>query len=163
MARYQVVPRTLIFLFNQDRVLLLKGAETKRNFPGLWNGPGGHVEHGETILAGARRELWEETGYQADDLRLCGIVLDQTDPDLGIEVHIFRGDIDLLPAEPAASAEGEPRWFLQHELQGLALVPDVMVYLERIHNQKINSPVFFGRVSWLENGTIPAGTIFFEP
>ncbi|NMA13538.1 MAG: NUDIX domain-containing protein [Chloroflexi bacterium] len=162
MARYQVVPRTLIFLFNQDRVLLLKGAETKRNFPALWNGAGGHVEYGETILASARRELWEETGYRVDDLRLCGIVLDQTDPNLGIEVHIFRGDIDPLPAEPVASAEGEPCWFQRQDLQGLALVPDVMVYLEKIYSQKTGDPVFFGRVSWLEDGTIPAGAVLFD-
>lgn len=162
MDRYQVIPRTLIFLFNQERVLLLKGAATKRNFPGLWNGPGGHVEHGETVLACARRELLEESGYQADRLFLCGIVLDQTDPERGIEVHIFRGEIDAPNSLPTESAEGHSQWFFPDELNGLALVPDVPVYLERIRLQREEDPVFFGRVSWRDSESHPAGKVVFD-
>lgn len=49
--RYLVVPRTLVFLFDeQDRVLLLKGAENKIRWAGLYNGIGGHVERGKISL-----------------------------------------------------------------------------------------------------------------
>ncbi len=37
------------------------------------NQPAGHLEEGETILAGAKRELFEETGIQADMQKLIRI------------------------------------------------------------------------------------------
>ena len=40
--------------------------------PGCWVVPGGVVDPGETPEDGARRELLEETGYQADEMELLG-------------------------------------------------------------------------------------------
>ena len=53
-GRYQVVPRTLCFVTHEDAVLLLKGAPTKRIWPGRYNGLGGHVEPDEDVLAAAQ-------------------------------------------------------------------------------------------------------------
>jgi len=70
--RYTVIPRVLIFPFASDgKVLLLKGAAHKRIWAGLWNGIGGHVETGESILQAAQRELREETGLLAERLLFC--------------------------------------------------------------------------------------------
>jgi len=38
----------------------------------LWTQPGGHVERGETPIAGAIRELWEEAGIRATTLKYLG-------------------------------------------------------------------------------------------
>ena len=72
--RYSVIPRTLIFITRDDAVLLLKGSPTKRLWPGLYNGVGGHIEKGEGVLSAARRELKEETGLDVKQLWLCGTV-----------------------------------------------------------------------------------------
>ena len=51
------------------RVLLVREAKPVNR--GRWNLPGGHVDHGETPAAAARREAAEETGL---DLPLAGLV-----------------------------------------------------------------------------------------
>lgn len=48
-------------------VLLLRRAEGGRS-PGSWEGVHGHLWPGESVVAAARREVAEETGYQADRL-----------------------------------------------------------------------------------------------
>ena len=48
--RYKVIPRTLIFLKKHNSILLIKEAETKKLWPNLYNGIGGHIEKGEDIL-----------------------------------------------------------------------------------------------------------------
>jgi len=57
--RYTLYPRTLVFLFNQDQVLLIRRSPNAQLFPGMYNGVGGHVERGEDVLTAARREVRE--------------------------------------------------------------------------------------------------------
>ncbi|MFK4064874.1 NUDIX hydrolase [Streptomyces sp. NPDC029674] len=64
---------------------------------GTWGLPGGHLEVGESLTGAARRELAEETGIRALDLRVACV----TDPDpaanhhmqVGVEVVDYTGDI----------------------------------------------------------------------
>jgi 8-oxo-dGTP diphosphatase len=53
-----------------DRVLLVQ--EEKQDSIGLWNLPGGHLEIGETLQAGAAREVKEETGLEVSLSGLIG-------------------------------------------------------------------------------------------
>ena len=55
-----------------DRVLLAKRANP--NGYGLWSFPGGHVEKGEALRDAALRELAEETGVNAEIVRLMDTI-----------------------------------------------------------------------------------------
>ncbi|MHB8646574.1 MAG: NUDIX domain-containing protein [Thermomicrobiales bacterium] len=62
---------TVIVLRHGGHYLLLERAATKRVQPGRWTGIGGRVEADELsdLTAAALRELWEESGIGAGDVR----------------------------------------------------------------------------------------------
>lgn len=47
-----------------EKVFLAKRAETKKFLPGVFELPGGHIEFGEDIIAGLKREVMEEFGMR---------------------------------------------------------------------------------------------------
>ena len=55
-------------LKDNDNLLIVKRNENDTLFPGAWEFPGGHIENGELLIEGLRRELKEEIGYE-DDFR----------------------------------------------------------------------------------------------
>ena len=60
-----------VLLLRRDGAALLQHRDDKpglRN-AGMWVPPGGHAEPGESMIDCARRELREETEYNASDLR----------------------------------------------------------------------------------------------
>jgi len=70
-----------------------------RGDDGKWNLPGGHLEPGEVLSAGARRELLEETGFEAKGLEEMGFC-DLRDGTL--RVYCFRCEVE---GEPDSSSD----------------------------------------------------------
>lgn len=130
--RYQMIPRTLSFITSQDRVLLLKGAPTKRLWPNKYNGIGGHVERGESIYDAALREIHEETGIRSlGNLSLRGLIAVDTGPTTpGILVFVFTAQTDQQ--DVVASDEGTLEWVDWRALPIEDLLEDLPVLLPRI-------------------------------
>jgi 8-oxo-dGTP diphosphatase len=95
------------------RVLLVR-----RKYPPFQGGyalPGGFVEIGETVEAGCRRELAEETGLQAGALRLIGVYSDPKRDPRGHTVSVaylgeVEGDAVPVAGDDAADAEWVADW-----------------------------------------------------
>ena len=140
--RYQFIPRVLVFLTRGEEVLLIKRAADKKVFPNQYNGLGGHVEKGESVLAAARREVEEESGLTPKDLWLCAVVaIDTGDADAGIVMWVFRGE---ATGEPTASAEGEIVWVPVSRLHELDMVEDIPTLLPKVLGMKRGDAPLWG-------------------
>jgi len=141
--RYQVIPRTLIFVTKGNQVLLLKGAPTKKLWANKYNGVGGHIEMGEDVLTAAERELVEETGLQTNGLWLCGTLIVDTGEKTGIAIYILRGE--YLAGEITGSQEGLAFWASSSGLAALPLVEDLNIILPKVLAMKPGERPFFAR------------------
>ena len=65
----KTIPHSVVILFNKDHQVLLE----ERADDGYFDFPGGGLDENESPIDGAKRELFEETGLIADELRLFKI------------------------------------------------------------------------------------------
>ncbi len=100
-------------------VLLIQRGEPP--FAGEWALPGGFVEEGEVVASAAARELAEETGIRARDLRLLGVYSAAGRDPRGwtvsvAYVHELDADVAVSGGDDAAAAG----WFAVDALPPLA-------------------------------------------
>ena len=151
--RYALTPRVLIFpVKDTGQILLLEGALDKKIWAGLWNGVGGHVEQGETILGAAKRELYEESGLSANKLIFCGQVVVDTGQNRGIIFFVFKAK--RLTGDLVASAEGKLSWFSLQNALKLKLVEDLYTLLPLVMRQRASGRPFWGFYRYDEKGQL---------
>lgn len=150
--RYQFIPRVLIFLTRGEQILLLKGAADKRVWPNLYNGLGGHVERGESVLAAAQREIREESGLEAKKLWLCAVVTIDIKDERGILMFVFRGEAPL--GDLLHSNEGSPEWIPRSQLHQLNLVEDLPALLPKILDLQPHQAPIWGHYSYDHAGKL---------
>ncbi|MDR1889131.1 MAG: bifunctional nicotinamide-nucleotide adenylyltransferase/Nudix hydroxylase [Zoogloeaceae bacterium] len=105
----------------QHVLLIRRGSPPGR---GLWAVPGGFLEGRERLLQGARRELQEETGFDAPDTALRAIaVFDHPDRSQRARIithaHWFDLHLDTLPKVHGADDAAEARWIPLADLPAL--------------------------------------------
>lgn len=104
-------PRAICFLVRGDQILLGK---KKEGFgKGNWVGVGGKIEEGETVEQGIVRELQEEIGIEATDLKKIA-VLNFYFPHVADESwnqRVYAFTAGSWNGEPTESEEIFPQWF----------------------------------------------------
>jgi len=147
--RYTLIPRALIFVTREESVLLIKGAPKKRVWPNLYNGIGGHIEPGESVLEGAKREFLEETGLSLLSPWLAGIITIDTGQIPGIGMYVFRGEAGA--GNLVHSEEGQLKWVPKTSLSDLPLVEDLPVLLPRVLQIPREGKPIFAHYSYNED------------
>lgn len=150
-GRYHVVPRTLILIIDEKKILLQKAAVTKKIWAGLYNGLGGHIERNEDVLTAARRELYEEAGIKSPDLRLYGTVMIDVDEHEGILMFVFCGR--YYQGTVRASEEGSLEWVEIDDIKELPTVEDIPMIISKLRDDD-DQPLFYGHYSYDEQGKL---------
>ena len=145
-TKYQIIPRVLVFATRGGKLLLIKGSPTKRLWPNLYNGIGGHIEPGEHVLQAAYREVREETGLTLHNPQLCVVVTIDTGQTAGIGMFVFSGQAG--EGEPQPSKEGTPEWVDTDRIGELALVEDLPVLIPKVLQWQPGDPVLFGQYGY---------------
>jgi 8-oxo-dGTP diphosphatase/2-hydroxy-dATP diphosphatase len=103
-----IKPYTLVMIQKDNQILL---GMKKRGFgAGWWNGFGGKVMEGENIEAAAIREVKEEVGLVAKNLRPRGVLhFTFEDEDKIHEATLF--ECREFEGDPIESEEMKPQWF----------------------------------------------------
>lgn len=146
-GRWLTIPRTLCFVLHGDSVLLMKRAAHRRVFPNQYNGVGGHIEHDEDPLSGARREIKEETGLNVHDLQLKAVYNIDAGQSTGIVLFVFTALSDSREFV-SDNREGTLHWIPQSQVMQLDLVEDLPLILPRIFAMQPNEAPLFVHVSY---------------
>ena len=88
-------------LKKDNKYLLVQ--EAQENCRGKWNIPAGHLDSNETIFEGAKREIFEESGFNVELTGIASIVNRKLPNDsfVGIvfSTEIIDGEISINPNE----------------------------------------------------------------
>jgi len=127
--RYPAAPMVgvaAVVLDKTGRCLLVKRGRPPR--AGSWGVPGGLLDLGERLAAGARREVLEETGVEADIRDVVGTFEPiQVDEEDRIEYHYVVVDFWAHYVAGDAQAEDDAddvAWVSVHELDDYGLAPE---------------------------------------
>lgn len=101
------------------KVLILKRSQLASSFPDKWNFPGGKVEPGESILDGAKRELFEEAGIKAKELKFVTSI-EIKKAYLKVSFYSVRLEDDLCKINEESS---DFAWVTKEELFNYDLLP----------------------------------------
>ncbi len=134
---HQLVMCANLFVQKDGRWLMLKRSP-KKTFAPNWMAPvGGKLEQNEDPLSGAKRELFEEAGIVATNIRLGAVILEIVPhKELPVNWLIFHFVGDYESGELCATEEGELIWIKPEEIDPAKLYPSVKETIKMILDPK---------------------------
>lgn len=115
---------TLCFIRRNNEILMIN--RIKKPEMGVWNGVGGRIEPGESADQCVRREVWEETGVELEQVRCAGrVTWLHPKGDSGMVVFIADLPRDQVCEMPRAINEGildwkDINWVLHPDNKGIS-------------------------------------------
>ncbi|MCX6720471.1 MAG: 8-oxo-dGTP diphosphatase [Candidatus Staskawiczbacteria bacterium] len=135
---------TLCLLIEKDKILL---AMKKRGFGvGRWNGAGGKVKDGESIIDAMIRETKEEIGVEVKNPEKFGLFHFNFPhkPEWDQDVHLFV--VKEWDGSPAESEEMMPAWFYFEQIPYEEMWPDDKHWLPHVlQGKKVEASFIFGQ------------------
>ncbi|PZA08512.1 MULTISPECIES: 8-oxo-dGTP diphosphatase [unclassified Meiothermus] len=120
-----------VFVLDRPRQRILLGRKKRGLGVGRYQGFGGKLEPGETLLRCAVRELWEESRLEAQEHNLWYMAhllfVFPGKPQWSQEVHVFR--LEHWEGEPQETEEMRPEWFDLKTLPLTQMWDDVKYWL----------------------------------
>jgi len=149
--RYQVIPRTLCFVMNAGKILLIEYSEKKGAMRGFFNGVGGHVEYGEGIIENAEREIFEETGLRPVSTKMKGVFHAVNFFGKNCTVFVIQSEADTF--DVVESDEGKLHWIDSDKFGSLNMFEDISLILEKINSLQENE-VFTAKAQYDGGGKL---------
>ena len=122
-----------VCVVRDGRIVLVKRAKAAAR--GLWSLPGGHVRFGEELKAAALRELVEETGIEADIVRLLDCIdIINKESDGRVSAHYVLSVYGAVwrAGEPVAASDvSQAQWVAVEELDRFAMTPGTAELIRR--------------------------------
>lgn len=106
-----------------EKVFLPKRALTKKFLPGIYELPGGHIDFGEDMAAGLKREIHEEfeMDIHVGDPFYVFTYTNEVKGSHSIEIIYFATFVSVLDDIPLNFEDhSEYQWFAEHELDKVA-------------------------------------------
>ena len=134
---------TNLCIIHQHPKILL-GMKKRRFGVGRWNGYGGKVMKGETILESLIREMKEEAGIKVVEPEKVGL-MEFTFPNGDIhEVHLFK--TDKFIGKIIETDEMKPQWFHVDEIPFKDMWPDDVYWMPLfLKGKKFKGKFLFGK------------------
>lgn len=149
---------TLCYLRRDGRTLMVHRTKKENDMhAGKWNGLGGKLEPGETPEACAIREIREESGLEARDPRLRGLL---TFPEFANneDWYAFVFEVDQFEGDLIDSPEGDLRWVDDDQVLELNLWEGDHIFLPWLDQAKF----FSGKFVYQDGRLLEYAVVFHE-
>lgn len=135
--RYTVLVRTLIFVFRDDALLMMKYSgkgsnqtKEKADRKDIYNPIGGHVEEGEDIIQNAMKEAKEEAGIRLLNPKIKGVINVSGFAGKNMLNFIIIGETqDKIAHE---TIEGELHWIRLSDVSALNTFADIQPIVDKL-------------------------------